>query len=721
MSIDLRVRLWPALMLLVLAPTAVLAQDAASAAPAASALVLPDPGSSNFADVGFRGTVFGAGSDQARFERYRDLRNGPTLDLFRFAHDTDTGALTVHAEHVGYRDQRYSASYNNYGKLKASFEWNQMPLFYGRDTATLFTAVSPGVLRIDDTIQAGVQNGTTTTANAVARAQRFDLRQQRDVLNLDVTYSATDHLDWRTWFRNTTKTGNQSWAGTFGFSNAVEIPVPIDTRTTELGTALEWADSRGLARLGYDGSFFRNDITTLTWDNPLRLTDSPTAGPSQGRMALWPDSNMNAASATGMVNLPRRSRATAYLSVGNWTQNDPLIPFTVNSALPVIPLDRDTAEAQARVTAMTYSFTSKPTSTLWFSARYRSYDFDNRTPVFHLLNTVAYDTAVSAFAEGSTSPHSLTRRTFDADTSFTPIAHSAFRVGYTREQIDQTFRTFDSTTEDTVRLSADATDLRWLTIRAVYEHGKRVGSGFDEQALDDIGEQISLRQFDISDRNSDRLSGIVQAMPWSAWSFNATASIGKEDRPGTGFGLRSNTNHAYSLGVDYVPRDKLSLGVSYSDEKYDARQASRQANPGPQFGDPTRDWTTDGTDRARTLTASMDMLKLWPKTDLRVAYDYSHAESRYVYGLTPNSSIPPVMQLPAVINAFQRATVDLRYALTRHLGAGGSYGFDRYRVNDFALGSETLTTLAEPSFLILGSLYRPYTANTVVGRLTFFW
>jgi hypothetical protein len=284
-------------------------------------------------------------------------------------------------------------------------------------------------------------------------------------------------------------------------------------------------------------------------------------------MALWPTSDMNAASATGMLNLPGRSRATAYVSLGKWSQNDPLIPFTINSALPPIPLDRASADAQARVTAMTYSFTSKPASSLWFSARDRSYDFDNRTPVFHVANLVAYDSAVEAYAPGGTSPYSVTRRTFDADASLTPVPYTALRVTYTREQISQTFGTFDTTTEDTVRLSADGTGVSWLTLRAVYEHAKRVGSGLDEQALDDMGEQVSLRQFDISDRNSDRFSAIVQLTPLSSLSFNGTASAGKEDRPGTVFGLRSNTNHSYSLGFDFVPREAVSLGLSYEYEK----------------------------------------------------------------------------------------------------------------------------------------------------------
>ena len=121
------------------------------------------------------------------------------------------------------------------------------------------------------------------------------------------------------------------------------------------------------------------------------------------------------------------------------------------------------------------------------------------------------------------------------------------------------------------------------------------------------------------------------------------------------------------------------------------------------------------------MTASADLLKLWPKTDVRVGYNYSRAATLYVYGLGPNSTIPPVVQLPTVMNGFQRATVDLRYYLTRHLAAGGSYWYDHYSVNDFAQDAQTLTTLAEPALLLLGNLSRPYTANTVMGRLTYIW
>jgi len=272
-----------------------------------------------------------------------------------------------------------------------------------------------------------------------------------------------------------------------------------------------------------------------------------------------------------------------------------------------------------------------------------------------------------------------------------------------------------------VRFSYDASGISWLMLRAVYEHGKRTGSGLDEQALDDIGEQVSLRQFDISDRTFNRTSLVAQVTPVSSFSVNGSVTASDEDRPGTVFGLRSNDGRSYSIGVDYVPRPSISVGAEYTWEKYTSLQASRQANPGPQFDDPTRDWTTDGADRARTFVGSMDLIKLLAKTDIRLSYTYSHAESLYVYGLAPNTTLAPVQQLPPVINELQRATADFRYRFTTHFGAGIVYWYDKYAVNDFAMGTQTLTTIAQPSFLMIGYLARPYTANTLSGRFTYYW
>ena len=82
------------------------------------------------------------------------------------------------------------------------------------------------------------------------------------------------------------------------------------------------------------------------------------------------------------------------------------------------------------------------------------------------------------------------------------------------------------------------------------------------------------------------------------------------------------------------------------------------------------------------------------------------------------------VQLSPVTNELQRGTIDGRYFLSRRLAVGLVYWYDKYKVDDFALGpvaSLAQPATATPTLMMLGYFYRPYTANTVMGRLTVLW
>jgi MtrB/PioB family decaheme-associated outer membrane protein len=699
-------------------------QDAATAAASGP----PRDLTTNQADFGFRVTHYGDAADQARYQRYRDLRDGATLDLFRFAKRTAGWSFIGQADHVGYQDQRYAGSVNNFGRFKASFEWNQIPLFYSRDTQTLYTSSTPGVLRLDENVQAAIQGGTLNLAQVAPLATTFDLRSERDIAEMKAVFNASRTVDLTFYARNTTRTGQQQFSSGFGFSDAVDVPVPLDMRAADVGAALEYAHGGNLVKLGYDGSLFRNNLPTLVWDNPLRQTDSPTAGPYQGREANWANSDYHSVNVTGVVSMAGHSQASAYVAVGSLGHNDPLIPFTINTALVSPTLDRTMSEAAARTTATAFSFTSRPTPAVWLSARYRSYDFDNRTPVFHVGNSVNYDTAIVAL-NGEADPMSHQRQTFNAETSLTPVAFTAFRVGYTREMWDYTDRQYAASHTDTMLASLDTTGLTWLSLRGVYEHATRTGTGLDLTDLIAEGEQPTLRQYDIASKNTDRFSTILQVLPVSTFSISAMAGIGKENYPDTtvtnGFGLFRDDSHSYSVGADYVPVDQVSMGIMYERDTFTGLQWSRTANPlsatDQTFTDPRRNWSDHSTDRTDTVTASMDLLKAIAKTDIRIAYDYSKAASSYVYGLAPDTTLPTPLPLDPILNKLQRGSVDVKHYVTPHLAAGFVYAYEKYDVNDFANSPATITSIALPSYLTLGVLAKPYTAQTVSVRLSYFW
>jgi len=721
------------------------AQDAASAATPAQQDVqkttAPAAGSefapANEVEIGVRGTSFATGSDRARYQRYQDLRDGGTLDRFRYAKETNGYAIGLQADHVGYLDQRFSGSYNNFGKVTTTFEWNQTPLFYSETTQSLYTQTSPGVLVVPGAVQSGLQNKTITLQQALASGtSAFDLKTRRDVANFTLGYTPTTMLGVNLYVKNTNRNGAQPFTAAFGFSGVPdELAMPIDTRTTEFGASSQYGGDAAFLKLAYDGSFFRNNIPTLTWSNPFRASDSTTAGPLNGRMALWPNTDQNTLSVSGALNrLPGHSHATAFVSYGALSNNDPLIPFTINSAIASPALPRTTADVTARVTAMNFTFTSRPVSQVWLNARYRQYGFDDRTEPFDVINSVSYDYTAAAGVNREREALNITRHTFDADAAYSPLPMLGIRGGYTREQIDRTGRFGDSTTEDTGRLSVDVTGTAWFQVRGIYENAKRVANGVDPAAILADGEQPTLGQYDIASRNRQRVTGLVIVTPLSALSFNASAGRVKDEYPSSEFGLNNAENNLYSFGFDAVPLDnKVTFGATYGYEKNAARQGSRYAAHvtsgfAPTFFDPRADWWDDTNDNTRNAEGSIEIVKVIPRTDVKLGYDYTRGESSFFYTTAANytgGALP--VQLPAVTNERNTGTFDLLYHLSNHLGAGFTYLYEKYTVSDFALGPQvnglvpSPATVATPSIMMLGYYYMPYTANTFWGRLTYRW
>jgi MtrB/PioB family decaheme-associated outer membrane protein len=676
--------------------------------------------------------VFGARLNSTpvmgRFMRYEDLRSGPLLERLRVSRDRDTWTFDADARNVGYRDQGYRAELTRYGKLKASFDYSQVPLWFGDVERTPFREDTPGVFRLNDTIQSAIQNGTATLAAYGSELRDLDLRSRRDTTAGRFHVQATPHLDLSVNVASTRRTGAQPWGASFGFSDATVVPVPLDRRTNDVTAAAEWSAPRGSARVAYDGSWFDNGIEALVWDNPLRVSDTTNASAystglasSQGRMSLWPDSSAHTVSGSGTVALPHRSRLFGYASVGTWLQNGTLLPFTINTAIPPIPLERDTAEAKAVITSMNYRYTSRPTPTTFITASYRLYDFDNRSTPFALTDIVRLDGTQAASPAAETEPFGYTRHFGDVDVSSNHFRHVALRAGYGVERDDRTYRYVETTTDHQVRASVDSVALPWGSVRLQYDHSLRKGTGLDEQVLEEINEQQSLRQFDIANRSRDRVSLIVQYLVTPALGVSGTTSLGRERRPDSAFGLQDNDVRSMTLGADYSLAGGAMAGVSYGYDTYRTLQRSRQANPPPDptFFDERRDWQTRMNQHTHTVTASLELPAVAPATSLRLAYDDVRDRSRYVYSLAPGSTLAPVQQLPDVSTAFGVFSADVRHTLSHRLAVGAGYRLDHFDTNDFALGPGVMDTPLIPTLLNLQYQWRPYDVHTVYLRLSY--
>src|SRR5262249_28061520 len=108
-------------------------------------------------------------------------------------------------------------------------------------------------------------------------------------------------------------------------------------------------------------------------------------------------------------------------------------------------------------------------------------------------------------------------------------------------------------------------------------------------------------------------------------------------------------------------------------------------------------------------------------TEARLSYDWSYAKGDYLYTVVPGGPLPPPSQLPRVYNKLQQLHVDVRHRLTNHLAATAADLYEPFRVYDFAFDPTVVNSIVQPSSLVLGYVYRPYTAHSGVLGLKYWW
>ncbi|HVG83124.1 MAG TPA: MtrB/PioB family outer membrane beta-barrel protein [Vicinamibacterales bacterium] len=725
-----------------------------------------DVPSNGLADVGVR---FGSDDgDEARFERYRDLRPGAAT-LFEWTKHTDSYRFNAGASNVGYRDQRYSADYYT-GKLAVSGVFDSIPLNYFYDANSFWTTDGNGRFTLPLDVRQGIQGPTNSTTDGTAVGvpcapggppaacsattaaaaitnrsiyantglfpQTQDIQVRRDILGGTVRYTTSPAFSFKLDASTTSRTGNMPWAASYAFNNANELVIPIDQRNNELKAGSEWVSNKGMLRLDYWGSYFTNDIQTLTWDNPIRATDfnnglvppngpydpsgySNGNGPALGQAALWPSNNLNSIGTTGMFKFTPRTTVNGNLTYTFMRQDESLLPWTLNSSInnPTVlaafpglrQLPRSSAEAAVNSTNWLLNFSSRELRFVTIQARYRYNDHENNTPHFDGREYVRFDAVPEEFVDDPNTPYlegfseyfQITRKNLDLNGTFGLKAFGSIRVGYANEEYEREGRGFSDVSENTFRAAYDARLFNYIGVRASLDTGQRRGDGFILSGIDyeegPAGTQPGLRYYDEADRDRTKAMLVLSANPHDQvgvfFQFTTTRDtfLGDESIPAgrEQFGLLSNDINAWAAGADYSLNDMVHFGLTYGWDKFNAVQKSRNANPPPDptWTDPERNWFLDNTEKVNTVTAYVDMLGLMQsKADLRVGYEMNDSDNNFDYygpridSLTAAGQFIP---LPNVVNDWRRFTVDLKYFVSAAVGIGVGYWYENFDVTDW--------------------------------------
>jgi MtrB/PioB family decaheme-associated outer membrane protein len=578
----------------------------------------------------------------------------------------------------------------------------------------------------------------TNLANAsLAGGRLLDVKLLRERGRIEVGLARHKDVDARVSYAFENRDGSRVAGASFGYQNVVEIAEPIHYRTDDVTASAEWKVRFGLVRGALAYSRFGNELQSATFQNPFRATDSSELnaifGPSpfgvdgarEGRIALPPDNEAVRGSLGLLAKLPLRSRFSADVSLGQWTQNQPFIPYSSNSAIttPVRATDVGALPASSlngdmQTFTQSYTFSSRPLDGLVFTARYRYYQLSNDTPRITVPGEAYYDGVWNYTARISV-PYAYTKDRLFAATAY-EWGRATFEAGFSYEGWDRAFRETQRTTEGLFHVKTDLRPRDWLLLRALAQWGSRDYDLYLPRA----GESSSypngkpptllseLRRFDQAKRDSTRYGGELLLTPQNA-SLLFSYLKGTQDYYATSYGTQRAGSDVLAAEADYTPLERLNLFAYASRESLTGRDhgAQRGASGAP---DPATEWRSEVRDLARSfgLGASLELAK--DKADLRLQAGYQKVDGHNDLQAPAGASDIAGFDDTRI----RSLSAELGYRPRRHwtLSLGGF-------VEDFEIQDSTrsgLPSYVPGGFFLVGN-FGDYNAKVVYLKLSYNW
>ena len=587
-------------------------------------------------------------TNSAKWEEYRDMSNGFTIPLLHLTGESADGnrEVDLRAVNVDRTDARYSLDYGVSGKYELFVDYNKIPHHFGNDGHMLWTRTGPGVYEIPDPVQQQIQtaivkqyglnpagitygflNGLLAPYLATATPVDLGLERDRALARLDL--GRMGPFAWTLEYTHENRRGNRPYGASFGFGNATEIPEPIDYDTSGAELAGEWKASQGGLRFGYRFSDFKNNIESLTYDNPFRATNStdPSAytapgsgsinGASRGLAALAPSNRANVGYLNGQYKLGSWwLNGTA--TYDQMRQNESLLPYTLNSAIvgiadngakfdPTNPSNLPTRSFDGKVntTNVTASAGTHFGGNLDFTMRYRYYDYDDQSPRIEFPGYVRFNSVWEQVAR-ITVPYSYTRQNASAELGWNVAPSTRLALGYENEGWDRQYREVKTTNENIFKLTADTHPSQRFSLRGSYEHGDRTIGSYNPAAQEDsfveaeaLTNLPDLRKYDEAARTYNAWNLLAQIFATDTVNLSLGSSGRRDDYDKSLFGLSLDDIKSYNAELSYTPGAKLDFFVfgQYSDRR--SLQNDRVSGATPSTN-PLDNWAADLKEKTDT-------------------------------------------------------------------------------------------------------------------------
>ncbi|MCM2256691.1 MAG: MtrB/PioB family outer membrane beta-barrel protein [Vicinamibacteria bacterium] len=554
--------------------------------------------------------------DSSKFQEYREIPKGLSVPFFHLFSTGGKVDFNLYGYDVRQSDQRYDGWLNT-SAFDIKFDYNEIPHNMGNDARTILAEVSEGVWAMPDQLQQSL--GTTVVAtpsagrnlafydallaSTFASAGRVDISSARKRGTVEFDLSKKLPFDLAFSYMREKKSGYRSEGGGGVYStvsSVVEMPEPLNEITEDLGLRAAYNFDKGNIHGSIHRNLYNNKAETLTVDNPFQWFDTPyvssVGGGTRARWVMAPDNEATSTNLGFLLKFAKQTRISGDWSMGQWTQDAPFYPYTINTAIltptgasasSLATLQQASLDGKIDTTTLNATFSSRPAKNLGVRVHFRSYELANKTDRFVITGDV-----------GASPDRSWSVVTPSADSPYGHATANVYDTRTTRFSASASYDMGDLTLEGQYRHAslertsreAETGDENAFAFTALYHASDKIGfrGTYDKNDRTAEGHTVYGFQSDEAERETERIGLDLELSPTDALSFtlayfrkdvqypnrpdrvpvtSGVPTAGGQPFPGTPSGLLDAKYDSFTGEVAFNPNERVAVGAYYTYEK----------------------------------------------------------------------------------------------------------------------------------------------------------
>ena len=605
----------------------------------------------------------------------------------------------INATNLGLDSRALSAETGTQGKYKLFLNYSELPHYISDSARTPFLGSGSGSLVLPGSWVTANDTGSMTAL--AGSLQPVDLETKRKNLGVGATFLPAPEWQYAINIRHDTREGTKRIAGTFFTISSAQLVQPVDYVTDQVDASASYTGRKWQARIAYYASTFKNDIPSLTWQNPY----TATVGETTGQLALPPENEFHQILAMVGYQFSNRTSATADIAVGRMKQNESFLPATLNSTLPGYPfaLPRTSLDGEVDTLNANLKLSSRFTDRLRLNAVYSHNDHDNQTPQA-TYNWVATDYSVAT--PRTNLPYSFTQNKLKLSADYDSSAKSRTSVGYDYETVERTYQQVTKSNEDTLWAKFSTRALQNIDTSFRIAHAVRDKSG--EEVVPGLTppENPLMSKYNQANRTRNSAGFRTDVAASEAVNVGFGLDYSKDDYSDSAIGLTESKDLSLSGDVSMMFTKKTSAHFFVNLEQIRSIQVGSQSVSAP-------DWTGTNKDIIHVLGVGAKHALIEDKLD--VGADYTISQSRgEVSTVVTGVPQPGFPDLEARLNSLKLYAT---YRLKDNMSLHGAYWYERYTSQNWMLDGVTPSTI--PNVLSFGEQPPSYQVNVITLALRY--